>query len=70
MRSYLVFVLLLAVKLISRAFYRVRLDWVRDEADPWSDVRVLALLNHTSLFSRSSSGPPRTACCGRSRRTG
>lgn len=50
MRSYLVFVLLLAVKLISRAFYRVRLDWVRDEPHPWSDLRVLALLNHTSLF--------------------
>jgi 1-acyl-sn-glycerol-3-phosphate acyltransferase len=50
MRSYFVFLLLLLVKLVSRAFYRVRLDWVRDEPDPWSDMRVLALLNHTSLF--------------------
>lgn len=50
MRSYLVFLLLLGVKLISRMFFRVRLDWVHEEREPWSDLRVLALLNHTSLF--------------------
>jgi 1-acyl-sn-glycerol-3-phosphate acyltransferase len=50
MRSYVVFLLLLVVKLISRIFYRVRLQWVGEELDPWSDLRVLALLNHTSLF--------------------
>lgn len=50
MRKYFVFLLLLLLKLVSRAFYRVRLEWVRDEPDPWSNLRVLALLNHTSLF--------------------
>ncbi|MDH3734013.1 MAG: 1-acyl-sn-glycerol-3-phosphate acyltransferase [Gemmatimonadota bacterium] len=50
MRSYLVFLLLFALKLVCRAFFRVRLDWLKDEPDPWSNLRVLALLNHTSLF--------------------
>ncbi|MDX1577920.1 MAG: hypothetical protein R3266_05525 [Gemmatimonadota bacterium] len=50
MRSYLVFLLLYAVKLASRLFWRVRLEWVRSIDDPWSDLRVLALLNHTSLY--------------------
>lgn len=44
------FLLLLAVKLASRASFRVRLEWIADDPDPWSDLRVLALLNHTSLF--------------------
>lgn len=50
MRSYVVFLLLLAVKLASRALFRVRLEWIEEELDPWSDLRILAMLNHTSLF--------------------
>lgn len=50
MRRLLVFVLLYCVKLASRLLYRVRLRWVREIEDPWSDLRVLALLNHTSLY--------------------
>lgn len=50
MRKYVVFLLLFAIKLASRALFRVRLVWIRDEPDPWSHLRVLALLNHTSLF--------------------
>jgi len=50
MRSYVVFLFLLAVKLASRALFRVRLEWIEEEPDPWSDLRVLAMLNHTSLF--------------------
>lgn len=50
MRSYFVFLLLFVIKLVSRALFRVRLEWLRDEPDPWSNMRVLALLNHTSLF--------------------
>ena len=50
MRSYLVFLLLLTVKLFSLLAYRVRLEWIGEEDDPWADLRVLALLNHTSLF--------------------
>lgn len=51
MRRYLVFLLLLLLKLASLAFFRVRLGWVgRRPPDAWSDLRVLAILNHTSLF--------------------
>lgn len=50
MRSYIVFLLLFAIKVTSRVFFRARLEWVRDTPDPWSDLRVLALLNHTSLY--------------------
>ena len=50
MRSYIVFLLLISIKAASRAFCRVRLEWVRDVDEPWSGLRVLALLNHTSLF--------------------
>jgi len=50
MRSYVVFLLLLVVKLASRAFFRVRLEWIEVREDPWSDLRVLAMLHHTSLF--------------------
>lgn len=50
MRSYIVFLLLLAIKAAGRVFCRVRLEWVREDDQPWSDLRVLALLNHTSLF--------------------
>jgi len=50
MRSVAVFSFLWLVKMTSRVFFRVRLEWLRPEADPWSGLRVLALLNHTSLF--------------------
>ncbi len=50
MRAYIIFVLLLAIKVVSRIFWKVRLEWIEETEDPWSDLRVLALLNHTSLF--------------------
>lgn len=51
MRRYLVFPLLLLLKLASAALFRVRLSWVgTPPPDPWSDLRILAILNHTSLF--------------------
>lgn len=50
MRRYVVFSFLWVVRLVSRVFFRVRLEWLREDPDPWSDLRVLALLNHTSLF--------------------
>ena len=50
MRSYIVFLLLFSIKVAGRLFCRVRLEWVRDAEDPWTGLRVLALLNHTSLF--------------------
>lgn len=51
MRRYAVLLLLLLVKYASRVLYRARLEWVRGPpADPWADLRILAMLNHTSLF--------------------
>ncbi len=50
MRSYVIFVLLFAIKIVSRVFCRVRLEWLQETPDRWSHLRVLALLNHTSLF--------------------
>lgn len=50
-RSALVFLLLLGVKGLSRLFFRVRMDWVREpEGDPFAGVRLVVFLNHTSLF--------------------
>lgn len=41
---------LLAVKYASRALYDVREEWVGDvPADPWEGLRLIAILNHTSL---------------------
>ena len=50
MRSRVVFLLLLAIKAASRLLFRVRLEFVREVDDPWAGLRVVALLNHTSLF--------------------
>ena len=50
MRSYIVFLLLFSIKVAAKALCRVRLEWLREDDDPWADLRVLALLNHTSLF--------------------
>ncbi len=50
MRSYIVFLLLFSIKVAGKAFCRVRLEWVRDADEPWAGLRVIALLNHTSLF--------------------
>lgn len=48
--SILSYAALLAVKHVSRALYTVREEWVGDVADdPWKDVRLIAVLNHTSL---------------------
>ncbi len=41
---------LLAVKHASRALYRIHTEWVGDvPADPWDDIRLIAVLHHTSL---------------------
>jgi hypothetical protein len=55
--SYATYPLLLAVKGVTRLFYRLDVDWAdpppRDPRDPWrnlDDLRVIVLLNHTSLY--------------------
>lgn len=43
--------LLLAIKALSRLLYRVDMRWLGDvPGDPWANVRLVAILNHTSLF--------------------
>jgi hypothetical protein len=50
-RDALVFLLLLAVKLVTRLFYRIDVRWIDDPPrDRWHHVRLAALLNHTSLY--------------------
>jgi hypothetical protein len=48
---YVNYPLLLAVKGLARFFYRIDVDWVQEPADePWGELRVIAVLNHTSLY--------------------
>lgn len=51
MRSWATYSFLLAIKAISRLLYRVDMPWIAGAPDdPWEDVRLVAILNHTSLF--------------------
>ena len=51
MRSAIVFLLLLTVNVISRMFFRLRRDWVGTvPPDPFDHLRVVCILNHTSLY--------------------
>ncbi len=51
MRSYVVFLVLLAVKLFSRIFYRLEVQRFGEvPAEPWRHIRLTAILNHTSLY--------------------
>jgi hypothetical protein len=51
-RSLLVFCILFVVKTASRIFYRFETAWIGDPPGPelWREVRLIAFLNHTSLF--------------------
>lgn len=45
------FALLIGAKAFSRTFYRTRVTWIGEPPeDPWRDVRLAAILNHTSLY--------------------
>ncbi|HUO85686.1 MAG TPA: hypothetical protein VM534_11285 [Thermoanaerobaculia bacterium] len=51
MRSVLVFLILLLLKMVSRTFYRIEMRWIGDTSrDPWREIRLVAFLHHTSLF--------------------
>jgi hypothetical protein len=51
LRSALVFTMLVTLKLLSKAFYRLDFGWIGETPkDPWKDLRLVAFLNHTSLF--------------------
>lgn len=48
--SWVSFAALLAAKYASRSFWTTRTEWVGAvPADPWHDVRLIAILHHTSL---------------------
>jgi len=50
-RKYFVFGFLSFLRLCARPFYRVRVTWVGEPVpQPWSGLRVVCLLHHTSLF--------------------
>lgn len=51
LRSLSVYSLLLSLKVLSRLFYRPDLGFIGEPPpDPWADIRLVAFLNHTSLF--------------------
>ena len=61
-RSALVFSLLMGIRLLSKIFYRFDFGWIGPTPkDPWADIRLVAFLNHTSLFEPVFLGavPPR-----------
>lgn len=50
-RDLFVFSLLLTLKAFARTFYRIRMEWINDPPpDPWRHLRLVSILNHTSLF--------------------
>jgi 1-acyl-sn-glycerol-3-phosphate acyltransferase len=51
MRSIPVFLAMLLWKAVCRLFYRFDVEWVGDPpADRWDALRIIAILNHTSLL--------------------
>lgn len=43
--------MLLGVKTFSRTFYRFKISWIgKIPRDPWADLRLVLILNHTSLY--------------------
>jgi hypothetical protein len=51
MRSLVAFLLLVTVNVISRALFRLHLEWVGVvPKDKWKKIRIIAVLNHTSLY--------------------
>lgn len=59
MRSVFVFLILCLIKVLSRLFWRHDLGWVGDvPRDRWKGHRVVAILNHTSLYELLWAGSP------------
>jgi len=51
LREKLIYAFLLAIKTFSRIFYRFDISWIgKLPDDPWADLRLLLILNHTSLY--------------------
>lgn len=51
MRAYLVVLFLFVAKVVARTFYRIEMRFIGDvPPEPWARHRVVAILNHTSLY--------------------
>ena len=49
--SKITYSMLLGVKTVSRMFYRFDVNWVGNlPKDPWSNLKLVLILNHTSLY--------------------
>jgi 1-acyl-sn-glycerol-3-phosphate acyltransferase len=47
----MIYALLLGVKALSRRFYRYEIRWIDPvPADPWEGLKLVLILNHTSLY--------------------
>ena len=49
-RRVLTFCILMTLKIVIQPFYRFDVEWVGEPEDPWGPYKILAILNHTSLF--------------------
>lgn len=57
MRSYIVFLVLLFLKIVARVFYRIDAQFIGDvPPEPWRRIRLTAILNHTSLYEALFAG--------------
>ena len=50
MGSFLRFLLLFAIKCLALVFYRFDIRWLTPSRHPWDDLKIVVLLNHTSLY--------------------
>jgi hypothetical protein len=56
-RAYIVFLVLFVVKVFCRIFYRMDMQFIGDPPpDAWRKHRLVAILNHTSLFEALFAG--------------
>jgi 1-acyl-sn-glycerol-3-phosphate acyltransferase len=60
MAHFVNYSLLLGVRTFARTFYRFDVRWATPPPDPWSSLRIVAILNHTSLYEPLLAGgvPP------------
>lgn len=62
MRTLLPYLVLRFLQLVSRLFYRHEYEWVGEPPEPgherWEPYRLVAILNHTSLFEALLAGQP------------
>ena len=50
LRQFFTFTVLMTLKIVIQPFYKFDVEWIGEPKDPWGPYKVLAILNHTSLF--------------------